>query len=335
MFHSFTRNVMVAGAVCLAACLLTPQRAAGWGAGGHRVVANIAYDQLDAKTRASIVAVLRKHPDFDKRFAKPLESEKLNEEDQDRWIFLQAAIWPDLIRNVPEFHRGSWHFMNLPFFLTSVDKKALAKSIKPNVSFDLPDPLPADLGHLNCAQSYKLCLRQLTDADTTDEEKAISYCWLLHLVGDMHQPLHSTGLITRGRFNTSEGDRGGNQIRIKQSSNLHSFWDGLLGGKQPLNDIRKRSAAILSSDELKQAGADAANDLDVEDWIQESNKLAKGFVYSKDIKQAVSDGELDDNQPLRKVDLSIAYRQGAGERAQRRVAEAGFRLAAVLKELTE
>ena len=101
------------------------------------------------------------------------------------------------------------------------------------------------------------------------------------------------------------------------------------------NLLRKRSAAILSSDELKQAGADAANDLDVEDWIQESNKLAKGFVYSKDIKQAVSDGELDDNQPLRKVDLYIAYRQGAGERAQRRVAEAGFRLAAILKELTE
>lgn len=66
-------------------------------------------------------------------------------------------------------------------------------------------------------------------------EKALFARYLVHVVGDMHQPLHSVAL-----FNSTfpSGDRGGNSIKIilpdKSSQNLHSFWDA--GGFRVQND---------------------------------------------------------------------------------------------------
>jgi hypothetical protein len=266
----------------------------------------------------------------------PQQIQAGNAEDQDRWIFLQAAIWPDLIRPIHKYHKGTWHFINVPFYLSAHDQTALQDVIKPNVSMTLPVPLTTmERDHLNAAQAFKLCVRGLTDADSSDEEKAIYFCWLLHIVGDIHQPLHSTSLVTRGRFHTSEGDRGGNGIQVKQGRNLHSYWDGLLGGDQTLNDIRKRSAAILASPELTKAGESAATKPGVEVWVQESNNWCKDFVYSKLILDEVAAREADASQPLQKVDLPAEYRQKAGQVAQQRVAEAGYRLAEILKQVAE
>ncbi|MBI3410582.1 MAG: S1/P1 nuclease [Planctomycetes bacterium] len=329
---------LVVASVFLIAWSLSPQPAAAWGPGGHRVVANIAFDRLDQATRSNIVKVICKHPDFDDRFAArmPEDIKNGNAADRDRWIFLQAAIWPDLIRPVHQYHKETWHFMNLPFFLTTHDKAVLHDVIKPNVSMTLPNPLtPAAKEHLNCVQAFKLCVRGLSDADSTDEEKAIYYCWLLHIAGDIHQPLHSTSLVTRGRFHTSEGDRGGNGIKIKQGRNLHSYWDGLLGGDQSLNDIKGRTADIIANADLKKAAEKAAEELDVAAWIQESNKLAKTFVYDEPIKKEVAAREADSSQPLQKVVLPEVYLKEAGRIAQRRVAEAGYRLAEILKQIED
>jgi hypothetical protein len=325
-------------ALFLTAWWLSPGQASGWGPGGHKVVANIAYDRLDPATRSAIVKVLQKHPDFKDRFAAkmPKDIKDGDAEDRERWIFLQAAIWPDLARSDPRYHKESWHFMNVPYYLSAHDKATLQDVIKPNVSFSLPTPLTAEAkAHLNAAQAIKLCVRVLTDSHATDQERAISFCWLLHVVGDIHQPLHSTALVSRGRFHTGEGDRGGNSIKIKQGRNLHSYWDGLLGGEQKLNDIRKRSAEILGDDGLKKAAEAAAEKLDVEDWVQESNKLAKDFVYHKLILAAVRAGEAQASKPLQKVDLPEEYLQKAGQVAQQRVAEAGYRLAEILKQVEE
>jgi len=327
----------------LSACVLTSfliawpaSPASAWGPGGHKVVANIAFDRVDPATRKSIVNVISKHPDFDKRFASrmPDDIKNGNADDRDRWIFLQAAIWPDLVRPNPPYHKESWHFINLPFFLTAHDKAVLEDTIKPNVSMTLPNPLK-DTDQLNCVQAFKLAERTLTDADSTDEEKAISFCWLLHIAGDIHQPLHSTSLITRGRFHTSEGDRGGNGIKVKQGRNLHSYWDGLLGGDQSLNDIRGRAAAILADADMKKSADKAAGELDIVAWVNESNKIAKTFAYDELILKEVAAREADSSHPLHKVDLPAEYLKEAGRIAQRRVAEAGYRLAEILKQIEE
>jgi hypothetical protein len=336
--------VQKASKVCLLSWLLVafwgimPPNALGWGPGGHRVVANIAYDQLDPVTQAEIVRILRKHPDFEKRFAgqMPDDFQSESKENQNRWIFLQASIWPDLVRPFPPYHKEQWHFINIPQYLTPHDQTVLQDVIKPNISFSMPNSLTdKDRDSLNCVQAFKLAMRVISDGHSPDEEKAISYCWLMHLAGDTHQPLHSTGLVSRGRFNTSEGDRGGNGIKIKQGKNLHSFWDGLLGGDQTMNSIRKRSADILADIELKDAAEKAVESLTPEQWVQESNELTKSFVYSKQIIDAVIAGEANGHVPLQKVDLPLKYRQDAGRMAQKRVGQAGYRLAEVLKQLQD
>ena len=64
----------------------------------------------------------------------------------------------------------------------------------------------------------------LSNASAPAPARAIALCWVLHLVGDIHQPLHTGSLYTASLFET--GDRGGNAIRI-DDSNLHSCWERL------------------------------------------------------------------------------------------------------------
>ena len=59
------------------------------------------------------------------------------------------------------------------------------------------------------------------------QDRAMLTAWIFHLVGDIHQPLHSSTLVSQRLF--PEGDRGGNSIKLKQSYNLHALWDGTAG----------------------------------------------------------------------------------------------------------
>jgi S1/P1 Nuclease len=338
MFRAHHARTVLGALFVLTVWTLAPPRAAGWSAGGHRVVANIAYDRLDPAIRTGIVDVLRQHEDFKKNFADrmPDDIRTSDTQEQERWIFLQAAIWPDLIRSNPKYHKETWHFINRPFFLSAHDKAVMQDLIHPNLKTTLPQPLTTSAReHLNCIQAFKLCVRELTDADSTDPERAIAFCWLLHIGGDIHQPMHSTSLVSRGRFHQSEGDRGGNGIKIKQGKNLHSYWDGLLGNEQPLNDIKGRAADILKSDTIKQAAEKAAEQLSVEKWVQESHDLARKFAYHELILKEVADGEAEPQKKLHSVDLPEEYRKEAGRRAQLRVAQAGYRLAEILRDIEE
>jgi hypothetical protein len=221
--------------------------------------------------------------------------------------------------------------VNLPQFLSDLDELALKDTIKPNTSTVLPTPLTEAARHgLNCMQAYKLCVQQLSDSHTTDQEKAIYYCWLFHIVGDVHQPLHCTSLISRTRFNQSDGDRGGH-LPVKQASSLHSYWDGLFGEEQALKQITDKTRGLLT-EQVRKAAEEAKNVVNADIWVQESHKVAKEHVYAPDILAAVAAGE-DSHRPLKRIDLSDAYQKRAKEIADQRVAEAGYRLAEILRQL--
>ena len=318
---------------CLVAAWLVPTLPAdAWSAAGHRIIANIAFDRLDPAVRSGIVDTIRRHEDFEKRFAANMPDDIKNGDAaiQERWIFLQASIWPDLARG-SKFSKGPWHYVDMPFYLSVLDQMALEGTIKPNISSELPKPLTAQAKeNLNCLQAFSLCLQGVADPNATAEERAIGYCWILHIGGDIHQPLHSTALMSRARFNTADGDRGGNSIRVQQRGNLHSLWDGLLGGNQSLNEIRSRSADLVRDPDLKAAGEKAAGTLAIEAWAKESHHLCKTVVYNQAILAEVTEREADATQPLRAVDLDEDYLKQAGKVARQRVVEAGYRLAAVL-----
>src|SRR5262249_11482782 len=104
--------------------------ALAWNAFGHKVVAEIAWQQLTPEQRRPIVELLRRHPNFDRDFYDKMPDEMLSAEkaEQDHWIWLQAATWPDLIRKT-ELDRPSWHYVDFPIFLDPSVEKSLAPKL--------------------------------------------------------------------------------------------------------------------------------------------------------------------------------------------------------------
>ena len=154
------------------ATVVSASPAAAFNALGHKVIADIAWQQLDKKTRAEIVAVLRRHPRFDQDFAPGMPGA-----DQDRWIFQHAATWPDQIRGNRDFDHPTWHYINHPVFIGN----------ERPVSFNRADLPAGDPTGFNVVQAIAQC-RMTLRGDAPPAEKAIAYCWLFHLVGDIHQP---------------------------------------------------------------------------------------------------------------------------------------------------
>jgi hypothetical protein len=128
-------------------------------------------------------------------------------------------------------------------------------------------------------------------------DKAILMTWIFHLVGDIHQPLHSTAFFTTGAF--PEGDRGGNRLKVG-SSNLHARWDGAVATGTTWNFLKNRAAELVT--EHGAAGAQAATNLSFEAWLQESHDLAETAVYTFDIRSRI---QSHNDQEREEIEISI------------------------------
>src|SRR4029077_16255685 len=110
----------------------------------------------------------------------------------------------------------------------------------------------------NVVNQLAVCLEKIGSG--SQEDKAVYLTWLFHLVGDIPQPLHCTAVFSE-RF--PDGDRGGNLalIRIRSGpTNLHSFWDGLLGSGITAGDIGKDVQEIEKV--LEEKAADIGKELE-------------------------------------------------------------------------
>jgi hypothetical protein len=138
----------------------------------------------------------------------------------------------------------------------------------------------------------KQALERVRDTKTDDEERAVSLCWVLHLVGDIHQPLHATALIstkeTFAPYAPPHGDEGGNLLAIKitqddkNATNLHTYWDSLLFEDEPQFN---RVEAVVAKLMIDMPAAGFKAELDQGDflaWADESYQLAKTVAYSAD-----------------------------------------------------
>ena len=297
-------------AVVVSFCCVAQAHA--WNALGHRVVADIAWQQLEPKQRHEIVATLRRHPRFDDDFAKKMPADV----DEDRWIFQQAAVWPDIARGLQGDDRATydhptWHYVNFPLFIGG--ERPL---LDVNLSSECPTQL--DDSKWNVAQAVKHAISAL-ESDAPPSDKALAYCWLLHLVGDLHQPMHSTAIFSQ-RF--PSGDRGGNLIPVVQGGNLHSLWDGLLGRADKPNDVRRVVAELEGNQSIWEVDVGK----DVAEWIAESHELAKTFAYSPEVISAV-----EEEGELQRINLPETYLQEAGRQARPRVVAAGLRVGGLLR----
>jgi S1/P1 Nuclease len=291
-----------------------------WFNGGHMVVAYIAYQNLTPETKARVDALLTMNQMY------PTWTKGVAATQKGLTAFLRAATWPDCIKEkgcAPGYtsdggdtppgkptdaqnigygdmlmHRY-WHFVDRPY-------SAGAPGQPPKV----PN-----------AQTEILLLTKAIGGVESDDIKSYDVVWLEHLVGDVHQPLHSTSRFTTDHPN---GDAGGNLVYFCAKpcrDELHAFWDGLLGDTPTIAIVTQTAKSLIAAG--KPVGADNS---DPTSWVSESLALAKTAVYVPPIS--------DDNDPS--VTLSprpdAAYQVRATAAARAQVTLAGYRLAGLLNK---
>ena len=113
------------------------------------------------------------------------------------------------------------------------------------------------------------------------ERKAIALAWLFHLVGDIHQPLHTAQLFT---VEYPNGDRGGNEICVRvtqagQPMDLHRFWDGVITSSQNLTRLRNEATSLRNRQEFQRSQLTELASTDFESWAKESFEIATKIAY--------------------------------------------------------
>ena len=149
-----------------------------------------------------------------------------------------------------------------------------------------------------------------------DKLKSYDLVWLLHLAGDVHQPLHCTSRFTHTQ---TSGDAGGNFVKVHCPhcpGKLHAFWDDALGTSHDVDD------AITAAQQLSPADPKAGAQLAPDEWVREGVALAKSKVYTSPVK--IGAGPFT---------LSSSYIKKADALAAKQVALAGLRLGNLLNQI--
>jgi len=286
--------------IAIALSVLAAGACWSWNATGHMLTAAIGYERLPTETRAKVDAILKAHPDYAKwssEYEKRGGGVGLG-----RYAFMQASAWPDVIRRSGSpYDHAAWHYVDYP--LTA------------KIDLSPESPTPQDDVLFGLGQ----CESRLKSAATSQEEKAIYLAWMLHLVGDVHMPLHSTALVN-DRYTAPEGDRGGNDFWIKdggEASNLHSLWDNLPGRSRDPLQIVAMAKVLNPPGQVTDAGTPQS-------WSMESYAVARAITYQY---LGLKGGDKKNAA----IELPAGYKDRARRKAMERVTLAGVRISETLK----
>jgi hypothetical protein len=331
---------LLAGALAGLVVILVPARAPAWNSVGHLAIAKLAYDQLDDGQKLKVYEILKHHPHYD-AFLAAGRPDGVNEAE---WVVMRSSVWPDWVRPrdkdprgpaVTKYHRSEDHYVNIPF-IDPKDADALAGKTLVN-----PDTM-------NVVCALKQRCNEITGRTVAVEDKAVAVCWVFHLIGDIHQPMHGVAYFsTAPAFR--EGDLGGNKFAIKvngRGMNLHRFWDDVLGeDPRYTDDSGDRQARIhqmavtlattLRGRELAEADKDRLEkNRTFQSWADESFELAKTVAYRKaDGSGMLEPVEARFGQPVPDAapEVGEQYVKAARATAEGRAVMAGRRLADRLK----
>jgi hypothetical protein len=341
----------ILGTVLLMALILArPNTAVGWHKEGHMTIARLAWLHLNDKQKGQIVKILAEHPHYKCYMLEEMPAE-LTEQKID-WVFLRAATWPDWVRDPSgpclenemaakikaDFNKPSWHFVNLPFIDPTEAEKFDAPAIRKLILDPEYDEKTGEPRHAIAALKQSKKVLHATD-DASNRDKAIKLCWLLHLIGDLHQPLHCCALIS-SKYPPPHGDHGGNLFAVSlheggAAKNLHFYWDGLLFHENStFKDIDTVVEALRKRPEFQR---DKLNELtdstDFLAWADESLQQAKAKVYAgRELKGVVIQSDKD-LTGLKADVVPPGYVQTARATAELQMVLAGSRLADQLKLL--
>jgi hypothetical protein len=223
--------VSLIASLVLLTLVVLPLPASAWNIPGHMLSAAVAYQVLqqeNLQTIEKVKAVLEKHPWYANQWQARLQDVPVA--DHSLVLFMQAGKWADDIRTTnKQRHRALWHYINWPF--------------KPNgqpANVQTREPEPVNI--LTAMAENESVVKNENDA----ERRALALAWLFHLVGDIHQPLHTAQLFT---VEYPNGDRGGNEICVRvtqagQPMDLHRFWDAVITSSSNLIRLRNEATAL-------------------------------------------------------------------------------------------
>jgi hypothetical protein len=296
------------------------QPAFAWNDRGHMSVGYVAYQRLKPAARDRVNALLKLNPKYNDWVATvDKQMPNASADDKSMMIFMLATTWADEIKRDRSYKQdgtqggnrpdGSpdpgrntgyddllmhkyWHFIDTPF---ATDGTPLPLIPTPN------------------AQERIALFRTVLASSSSDELKSYDLVWLLHIVGDIHQPLHASTRVSQA---DPEGDAGGNLVKLDCAKcELHFFWDDLLGTPNDLPSVLKKAR------KLPKPKSSLVAKMDEKDWVAEGFQGAQQVVYAPPV--GPGDGPYT---------LSPEYKKRAGNLAKQRVALAGGRLAKLLND---
>ena len=240
-------------ACVLAVALVVPEPCHAWGQQGHRIVARIAAKNLLQTTRDKLRAILGVSD-------AALEN-----------AMASAAIWPDLIDRVAT-GTDNWHYINVPISaLFAVAGNCDARGCIIAQIANMQNRLRNNL------TGFTLLAPAKPARPMTSQELA----FLIHFVGDLHQPLHAA----------VNGDRGGGCVdlatplahpgtTIPDTTNLHIAWDiDTVLAAMTLHDNNERATATALFQRFKHGTAITQGT--AVDWARESSDLARSLIYQR------------------------------------------------------
>ncbi|MET0626696.1 MAG: S1/P1 nuclease [Pyrinomonadaceae bacterium] len=317
MRHTATALVLMV-VTCLAA-----SDARAWSKAGHMVTGAIAYYDLKANDRQTldrVINILREHPFYEERWLPAITALSASpnnvvgdfNDTEGLFLFMYAARWPDDIRGDPDLHCGDCHFVNFRFRPTQPGASLVSIGGQLLDAFD---------GNIGIARGNGTC-----------EERAMAISWVLHLTGDVHQPLHTAALVTQ---EFPQGDRGGTRFFIRATSSsqtisLHKFWDDTIMGSERFRSVNNRALGLMSRATLTRA---ALSNAELREPAFRQWARAESFPAAR--QQGYVNGTLRSGTSSNGRVLPQGYAATAQPVAERRAVLAGYRIADLLKNLPE
>ncbi len=290
-----------------------------WDDTGHKLTAFIAWEQMSPPVREKVIKLLLSAPEDSDLSVFYLQDSR-SDEIKKRELFMIASTWADIVRDkkfkvrYEKYNESNWHYadtfwreVNGKIEILDNKEQSGGKALQQLFAFD----------------------KLLRDVNSTNSEKAIAIAWILHLGGDIHQPLHTSARVTDLE---PKGDQGGNLFLLSPKDaqsenrlNLHWYWDSIVGRNIPRQNDACDSdylPSIAKKITKKYPFSKMQNRLELgqfDKWQQESFKLASTEVFPPTLKRFEVPSD--------------SYKKRAFAISQEQIALAGYRLGQMLNQI--
>lgn len=315
MKNAFKRPAILLTLICLFAI-----NAFAWDDVGHKIAAYIGWQTMTPAARQRAFELLTRAPEDSQLAAFYIKYGPRSDEVKQREFFMLAATWPDMVRDDKfpvrsgKYHHPTWHYSDTYWRSTGTGIEILR-------------PGERDGFALEKIAEYIA----LEGSGAGDAEKALGVAWLEHLIGDIHQPLHTSARVTDLEPN---GDHGAGLFSLTPKDaasadklDLHWFWDSVLVRTVPntkmsdpcdadyIENMARKFMKMYPYSKLK-AGLHSD---DTEVWRKEGFEIATTRVFPATLKR----NELP----------ALKYRLMARDIAEKRLALAGYRMGEIFNRI--